>query len=96
MTDASALEPIEAHLRPEEPPDEALLVVRGGPLPAEKLAEHAGREAARFSYRGLPLASVSVDATVTAWTLEAILRERLWSLNQLCDHHGRPPSDRRI
>ena len=33
----------------------------------------------RFSYRRAPMASVSVDATIGGWALEAILRDRLWS-----------------
>jgi hypothetical protein len=37
------------------------------------------RQAREFSYAGAPMFSVSVDATVDPWTLEAILRERLWS-----------------
>lgn len=76
---SGGLEPIEPHLRAEEPPGDAVLVIRGGPLTAAKLAEHAGREAVRFSYRGLALASVSVEATVGGWSLEAILKELLWS-----------------
>ena len=74
-----ALEPIEVHLRDEEPPPGAVLVIRGGPLSVEKLVEHAVRQAREFSYAGAPMFSVSVDATVDPWTLEAILRERLWS-----------------
>jgi hypothetical protein len=79
MSDESgaALEPIEAHQRDEEPPSGAMLVIRGGPLSVEKLVEHAIRQAREFSYGGAPMYSVSVDATVDAWTLEAILRERL-------------------
>ena len=73
------LEPIEAHLRDEEPPAGAVLVIRGGPLSVERLVEHAIRQAREFSYAGAAMYSVSVDATVDAWTLEAILRERLWS-----------------
>ena len=73
------LEPIEAHLRDEDPPAGAVLVIRGGPLSVEKLVEHAARQAREFSYGGAPMCSVSVDATVGGWTLEAILRDRLWS-----------------
>jgi hypothetical protein len=79
MTDAAGLTPIEPFIRDEEPPDDAVLVVRGGPMTVEKLFEHVQREAERYSYRGVPLPSVSVDATVAGWTLEAILRDRLWS-----------------
>lgn len=78
-TSARELEPIEAHLRDEEPPAGAVLVIRGGPLNVERLVEHAVRQAREFSHAGRPMHSVSVDATVGAWTLEAILRDRLWS-----------------
>ncbi len=73
------LEPIEAHLRDEAPPADAVVVIRGGPLSVEKLVEHAVRQAREFSCAGAPMYSVSVDATVDSWTLDAILRDRLWS-----------------
>jgi hypothetical protein len=81
VTDQSGagLEPIETHVRDEDPPAGAVLVVRGGPLSVERLVEHARRQAREFSYQGAPMFSVSVDATVGAWTLEKILRDRLWS-----------------
>jgi hypothetical protein len=79
VSDAPGLLPIEPHLRAEDPPDDVVLVLRGGPLTVEKLLEHAIREQRRFSCRGLPMPSVSVDATVGGWTVEAILKERLWS-----------------
>ena len=75
----SDLLPIEAELRTEEPPDDTVLIVRGGPMTAEKLLEHAQREQAVYSFRGAPLASISADATVGEWTVDRILRERLWS-----------------
>ena len=49
-----------------------MLVLRGGPLTAEKLLEHAIREQQRFSYRNMPMPSVSVDATTGGWTVDAI------------------------
>ncbi|MGH7320462.1 MAG: hypothetical protein ACRELA_12660 [Candidatus Rokuibacteriota bacterium] len=73
------LEPIEGHVRDEEPPDDTVLVIRGGPLAPEKLIAHAHRQQLKFSYQGRSMASVSVDATVAGWSLEAILEERLWS-----------------
>lgn len=79
MTDPSALKPIEADVRAEEPPDDTVLVIRAGPLTVEKLVEHAQRQQREYSYRGLPMSSVSVDAAVAGWTVEAILRDRLWS-----------------
>lgn len=36
-------EPIEGYLRNEEPPDDAVVVVRGGPIAPEKIVEHAQR-----------------------------------------------------
>jgi hypothetical protein len=79
MTDVPALEPVEHSLRQEEVPDDAVVVVRAGPMTVDKLVEHALREQGRYSYRGSPLASISVDATLEGWTVEAILRDRLWS-----------------
>lgn len=73
------VEPIEPHIRDEDVPDDAVVVVRGGPLTAAKLVEHARREMARYTFRGRPLVSVSVDLTVFDWTMEAILRELMWS-----------------
>jgi len=64
VSDVPALRPIEPHLRGEDPTDDAVLVLRGGPLTVEKLLEHARREQRRFSYRGVPMPSLSVDATV--------------------------------
>src|SRR6266540_931185 len=78
MSDIPALRPIEPHVRGEDPPDDAVLVLRGGPLTAAKLLEHALREQRRFSYR-LPMPSVSVDATVGGWTVDTILERRLWT-----------------
>jgi hypothetical protein len=43
VTEHPQLEPIEAHLRQEDPADDAILVVRGGPLTVEKFLEHALR-----------------------------------------------------
>jgi hypothetical protein len=73
------LQPIEVYLRNEVPPVETVVVVRAGPLTVEKLLEHARREQDRFSYRGRVMPSISVDAAVGGWTVEAILRDRLWS-----------------
>ena len=79
MSELPALRPIESHIRDEDPPDDAVLVLRGGPMTAEKLLEHARREQRRFSYRGRPMPSVSVDATIAGWTVHAILEQRLWT-----------------
>lgn len=79
MTDPPSLEPIEAEIRSERPPDESLLVIRAGPLTPEKLLEHALRQSRDYSYRGEPMASVSVSVTIEGWPLDRILRERLWS-----------------
>jgi len=79
VTEEPVLTPIEPSIRDEEPPDDAILVIRAGPVTVEKILEHARREEGRFTFRGAPMASVSVDATIGDWTLEAILRDRLWS-----------------
>ncbi len=76
------LEPIELHLRSDALPDDAVLLLRGGPITVEKLAEHAARQMREFSWNQEPMASVSVDGTVAGWTAELLLRERLWSRSQ--------------
>lgn len=73
------LEPIERHLRAESAPDDAQVVIRGGPLSVEKVVAHARRQEREFSYKGRSMASISVDVTVGGWTVETILRDRLWS-----------------
>lgn len=55
------------------------LVVRAGAVAAEKFVDHMRREQERYTCRGRPMSSISVDATVAAGALEAILRARLWS-----------------
>jgi hypothetical protein len=76
------LEPIESHLRSYAVADETVLLLRGGPLTVDKLLEHARRQMREFSFRGSPMASVSVDGTVAGWTVELVLRERMWSRSQ--------------
>jgi hypothetical protein len=66
-------EPIEVYLRAEEPPDDAVVVVRGGPVAAEKIVEHAKRQARDYTFRGEPMHSVSVSLTVAGWDLQALL-----------------------
>jgi hypothetical protein len=66
-------EPIESYLRSEEPPDDALVVVRGGPIAAEKIVEHARRQAREYTYRNAPMYSVSVSLTVGGWDVSALL-----------------------
>jgi hypothetical protein len=56
-----------------------VLVIRGGPLTLAKLMDHAARQALEYGYRGTPMFSVSVDAAFGNWTLEQILRTRMWS-----------------
>jgi hypothetical protein len=79
MTEDLELPPIEPHIRQEDPPADGVLVIRGGPLTVDKLLEHAVRQQRGYSYRGEPMTSVSVAATVAGWTVERILNERLWS-----------------
>jgi hypothetical protein len=71
--------PIEQFIRTEEPPDDTVVVVRAGPLTPEKIVEHAVRQMAVFSYRGAPMASISVDLCIAGWKLERVLEERMWS-----------------
>jgi len=52
-------------------------VVRGGPIAAQKVAEHAQRQEALFTFRGQPMVAISVDLTVEGWTLDRILAERM-------------------
>jgi hypothetical protein len=77
MTEGLALEPIEPYIRDERPPDSATLVVRGGPITADKLRQTANREQAVYTWRGLPLACVSAEAVTDEWPLERLLAERL-------------------
>lgn len=77
--DRPQLEPIERHLRQERPPTGATAVLRGGPLTVDKLVEHALRQEREFSYASRPMSSISVYLTVAGWTLESLLRDRLWS-----------------
>jgi hypothetical protein len=66
-------EPIESYLRSEVPPDDAVVVVRGGPIAPEKIVEHAGRQAREYTYRNGPMYSISVSLTVGDWDLAALL-----------------------
>lgn len=71
------MEPIEPYVRVEELPAPSVLVVRGGPITAEKLLEAARREQAVYTWQGVPLACVSVEAVMGEWTLERVLAEHL-------------------
>jgi len=66
-------ERIDEYLRDEVPPDDAVVVVRGGPIAAEKLIEHARRQARAYTFRGEPMFSISVSLTVTGWDLASLL-----------------------
>lgn len=66
-------EPVEPHVRSEVPPDDAIVIVRGGPIAAEKIVEHALRQAREYSYEGRPMYSVSVSLTVDGWDLASLL-----------------------
>ena len=72
-------QPIDVLIRAEPPPDDSVVVVRGGPLTAQKIVEHAVRQQAVFTYRGAPMTAISVDLAIEGWSLERILRERMWS-----------------
>ena len=66
-------EPMEGYLRTEEPPNDAVVVVRGGPIAADKIVEHASRQAREYTFRGSPMHSISVSLTVDGWDLPALL-----------------------
>lgn len=66
-------ERIDEYLRDEVPPDDAVVVVRGGPIAAAKLSEHARRQARAYTFRGEPMFSISVSLTVTGWDLASLL-----------------------
>jgi hypothetical protein len=72
-------QPIEPLIRAEEPPSDAVVVIRGGPITVAKIVEHAARQQAVFTYRGEPMVAISVDLTIEGWSLERILGERMWS-----------------
>jgi hypothetical protein len=62
-------------LRPEDLPDGAVLVVRGGRDAVEKLRAHAQRTARAWTLDGVPLLGISVFAAFDR-PLETPLRER--------------------
>lgn len=57
--------PIESLIREEATPDDAVVVIRGGPIAAEKIGEHARRQQALFTYEGEPMVAISVYLAVT-------------------------------
>ena len=69
----TSLEPIEPFLRAEKPPEDAVVVLRGGPIAIDKIVQHAVREAREYSYRSRPLYSVSVSLTIDGWSLDDLL-----------------------
>ena len=69
----ASTESIEPHMRIEVPPDDAVVVVRGGPIAAHKVVEHALRQAREYTYRGSPMFSISVSLTVDGWDLAGLL-----------------------
>ena len=87
-------EPIESYLRSEEPPDDALVVVRGGPIAAEKIVEHARRQAREYTYRNAPMYSVSVSLTVGGWDVSALLAGPLSSRSAFAVSTCRTPAQR--
>jgi hypothetical protein len=72
-------QPIEPLIRLETLPHEAVVVIRGGPITVAKIVEHALRQQAVFTYRGEPMVAISVDLAIEGWSVERILRERMWS-----------------
>lgn len=71
------MEAIEPYVRAEQIPSASVLVVRGGPVTADKLLQAARREQAVYTWRGRPLACVSVEAVTKDWPLERVLAEHL-------------------
>jgi hypothetical protein len=69
--------PIEPLIRAESAPDDAVVVMRGAPIAAEKIVEHAVRQQALFTYLGQPMMAISVYLAVSGWTVDSILRERM-------------------
>ena len=69
--------PIEELIREEAAPDDAVVVIRGGPIAVDKIVEHARRQQALFTYADGPMAAISVYLTVTGWPVERILRVRM-------------------
>ena len=47
-------------LRNESPPDNAVVVIRGGPDTVDKIAYHAAKTAKLWSYEGAPVEGISV------------------------------------
>ena len=72
-------QPIEPLIRAEDTPLDAVVVIRGGPITADKILEHAARQQAVFTYHDQPMIAISVDLTIEGWTIERILVERMWS-----------------
>lgn len=60
MTDGSDRQELRALLRPEVPPADAVVVVRGGPTSVVRLAGHARRTHDAFVLDGGPVYGVSV------------------------------------
>ena len=82
-----SLDPIEPFLRIEEPPDDTVVILRGGPIAVEKIVEHALREARAYSFGGSPLFSVSVSLAVAGWTVDELLAGPLASRCHLRHHN---------
>ncbi len=71
------MEAIERYIRDEDLPGSSVLVVRGGPVTAEKLLGAARREQAVYTWQGRPLACISTEAATADWPLERILADHL-------------------
>jgi hypothetical protein len=71
--------PIEPLIRDEAVPDDTVVVIRGGPIAAEKIVEHALRQRALFTYRGEPMIAISTYLTVSGWNVERILHQLMRS-----------------
>jgi hypothetical protein len=75
--DPDGREELRLHVRDEEPPADAVVVVRGGPASAANLASHARRTHAAFTLDGQPLWGVSVACAlddIGSASLDGLLR----------------------
>ncbi len=80
MSSADDREDLAPHLRDEPAPEDATVVIRGGPDTREKLESHARRTARAFALDGVPVLGISVFAAlddIGPASLDALLRERM-------------------
>lgn len=82
MSDSVAREELRPNVRPEAPAADAVVVVRGGPDSAAKLAAHVERTHRAFALDGAPMWGVSVFGAlddIGPASLEGLLAGRIAS-----------------